>query len=259
MSGLDFLRLLHMPIGMAPRVSFVRQALALLDTLENAFPSQEEEKIAQAKKEAVEIREDLASQGVDTDAFLTYNMQELRVLHRISLPLNARYSALISAVIGIESLVFFQDDVRRRQAGEFIRKRAEGATGEDAVMFDRAEKIIRGGTSEQKMYDILERLAQDAGMSCDTDPRWQTLCDLRRVRNRIVHGAGCLKKENKQAFKAAKRLGFSVLDKVNVDGEKFEMPLGTQIWIERNALNKPVEQALEFIAQACDKHFLPGT
>ena len=60
-----------MPLSMAPRMSFVRQALALLDTLENALPSQEEEKIAQAKQEVMEIREDLASQEVDTDAFLT--------------------------------------------------------------------------------------------------------------------------------------------------------------------------------------------
>ena len=259
MSGLDFLRLLHMPLSMAPRVSFVRQALALLDTLENALPSQEEEKIAQAKKEAVQIRANLEAQRFDVDDFLTDNMQELRALHRISLPLNARYSALISAVIGIESLVYSQDDARRRQAGEFIRKRAEEATAEDAVMFRRAEKIIQGGISGQKVSDTLKRFAQDAGMSCDTDPRWQTFCDLQCVRNRIVHGAGCVKKENTKDFKAAERLGFSVSDKVNVDGEKFEMPLGRQIWIERNALNKPVEQALEFIEQACDKHFLPGT
>ena len=200
MSGLDFLRLLHMPIGMAPRVSFVRQALALLDTLENALPSQEEEKIAQAKREAVEMRENLASQGFDMDDFLTPRMQELRARHRISLPLNARYSALTSAVTGIEALVYFQDDIRCRQAGEFIRKRAEGAPAEDAVMFERAEKIIRGGISGQKVSDTLKRFAQDAGMSCGTDSRWQTFCALQRVRNRIVHGAGCVKKENTKDF-----------------------------------------------------------
>ena len=247
-----------MPFSMAPRMSFVRHALALLDTLENAFPSQEEEKIAQAKQEAMQIGADLEAQEVDTDAFLTRNMRELRARHRISLPLNARYSALTSAVTGIESLVYSQDDERRRQAGEFIRKRAEEAAAEDAVMFRRAEKIIQGGISGQKVSDTLKRFAQDAGMSCGADSRWQTFCDLQCVRNRIVHGAGCVKKENTKDFKAAERLGFSVSDKVNVDGEKFEMPLGTQIWIERNALNKPVEQALEFIEQACDKHFLPG-
>ena len=64
MSGLGFLRLLHMPLSMAPRVSFVRQALALLDTLENALPSQEEEKIAQAKQEAVDTGRIWKSQEV---------------------------------------------------------------------------------------------------------------------------------------------------------------------------------------------------
>ena len=53
-----------MPFSMAPRVSFVRHALALLDTLENALPSQEEEKIAQAKQEAVQIRANLARRGL---------------------------------------------------------------------------------------------------------------------------------------------------------------------------------------------------
>ena len=52
----------------------------------------------------------------------------------------------------------------------------------------------------------------------------------------------------------------AVKEEVEVDGEKFLMPLSQdlpeeQIWIERGALNPPIEQALDFIGKIHDAHF----
>ena len=248
-------------LKMRPRVDFVRRTLDILDESEKNIERLMERKICEAEKLAK-----------DPDRFMFIASpppSTLREEYRVALPLNARYAALISAVAGLEWLVRSLHTAHRDDLSEFVQyEKNKKNSAEDAAAARRFEetreivmqdrRIGQGGVEK-----ALRRLAERADRWEGNNAR-EFFSNLCAVRNAIVHCGGAVKefKPPEKLREAIDRLdGFhAVKEEVEVDGEKFLMPLSQdlpeeQIWIERGALNPPIEQALDFIGEIHNAHF----
>ena len=239
---------------MVPQVDSVRRALDSLDETEKNIRQKETEEIDKEGKHA-EYPKNIPVIPRSPFALL----EEYRVV----LPLHARYTALTSSVIGLELLVHSLHAADYDLA-EFAQHRNNRKYGDgDAAANQRFEEIIKQGRKigRERVEDALRRMGKEWAK---LQQGAENFSDLRTVRHAIVHCGGAVEKFNKpeKLREAINRLpGFhAVEEKVEVDGEEFLMPLSQgppqeQIWIERGALNPPVEQALEFIGKIHDAHF----
>ena len=242
---------------MTPQVDFVRRVLDSLDETEKNIRQKEAEEIDKERKHAEDLKNLLV---------IPRSLSALHEEYRVGLPLPARYAALTSAVTGLELLVHYLHAADYDLA-EFAQHRNNRKYGDgDAAANQRSEevqKIIKRGRNigQGRVEETLRRMGKEWAK---LQQGAENFSDLRAVRHAIVHCGGAVEKYNKpeKLRKAINRLpGFhAVEENVEVDGEEFLMPLSQgppeeQIWIERGALNPPVEQALDFIGKIHDAHF----
>ena len=216
----------HRAFTMGPLMDFIAQALVALDRFESGLQGREKEAIARAKEQREE-NPPPPEEWVAPEA----EEQFLRWQHRVVLPLNARYTALVSAVAGMEWLVVL---LHRKHKGE-------------APEWGRIPKTLKDLAKKGGIWD------KESSQSL-----WEDFRALRIVRNAILHCGGVVEDVgNPKEFRdAAKRLKFCIRSKVEVDGEKEFMPMsGSQLWIERDALEEPVKRALDFIEEVHKAHF----
>ena len=256
--------MLHRAFAMDPRINFVTQALDASDKFESELSKQEQIEIANAKKRREE-------NPVPPEEWVDPETEDfcLRQWHRVVLPLNARYTALVSAVAGMEWLIMLLHGGCHYEVNKFAQKQAKNADAEIAHVFKSMEVIIQTGRSSRgRVSEMLKILADKGGIweKESSQSLWEDFRALHIIRNAIVHCGGrvadvrnCMEFRN-----AVSRLKFRTLTKVEVDGEEFSMPMAgaetwssesEQLWIERGALREPVERVLDFIRDVHKAYF----
>ena len=257
--------MLHRAFNMSPRLDFVSHALAALDKFEADCKEQEIVEIAKAKKRREENPDPT---GEEFD--LADEMAVLRGQHRVDFPLNARYSALVLTVAGMEWLIRLLHQACYREAVSILELQAKTAGAETARAFHFAGLAAqRAGRGQKRVPDILELLAETGGVQQKKSSKaackdFRALCV---VRHAIVHCGGRVEDVNPNALpefrKAAQRLGFRLLKKVEIDGESHRMPMSAlqlwareseQLWIGPDALKPIVEKVLAFIKDLHEVH-----
>ena len=247
----------HRFFSMGPLMDFVAQALVALDRFESGLQGREKEAIARAKEQREE-NPPPPEEWVAPEA----EEQFLRWQHRVVLPLNARYTALVSAVAGMEWLVTLLYRECMREATKFTQERADNANPENAFALKSLGVIIQNVRPEwRRVPETLKNLAQKGGIwgKESSQPLWEDFRALCIVRNAILHCGGVVKDvRNPKEFRdAAERLKFCIRSEMEVDGKKESMPLSrsSQLWIERDALKEPVERARDFIVEVHKAYF----
>ena len=253
----------YMFTTVGPRMDFATQALDVLDKFESGLEGQEREEIAKAE----ELQKE-GSPRIIKSHDPDFEKQLLRRTHRVVLPLNARYTALVSAVAGMEWLVALLHKGCRHQADKFIQAQAKKAGIETVPEFKSAMAIIRSARPGWgRSYETLKDLAKIGGVE-DKKSSLEEFRALYVVRHAIVHCGGRVedvRDSDRNSFRAAvKRLNFRVLTKVEINGEEFDMPMAGahfwgaesgQLWIGRDALREPVKRALDFINEVHKAYF----
>ena len=238
-----------------PRAAFVRRTLDVLDESEKNIRQKEKEETDKAEKRAKDPK---------NLPVISSPLSVLREEYRVILPLHARYAALISAVAGLEWLVSSLHAAHIEDLTEFAQheKNSKYRDGDAAAnqRFEEMQKIIKRDRKigRGRVEETLRRMAKEWAQLREKKRGEEIFSDLRVVRHAIVHCGGAVQEFNDpdKLRKAIDRLDkfYAVAEEVEVDDEKFIMPLSEslpeeQIWIERNALRPLVEQALDFIMQ----------
>ena len=217
-----------------PRAAFIRRTLDVLDEFEKNIRQKEKEETDKAEKRA---------KNPKNLPVISSPLSVLREEYRVILPLHAAHIEDLTEFAQHEKNSKYRDgDAAANQRFEEMQK-----------IIKRDRKIGRG-----RVEETLRRMAKEWAQLREKKRGEEIFSDLRVVRHAIVHCGGAVQEFNDpdKLRKAIDRLDkfYAVAEEVEVDDEKFIMPLSEslpeeQIWIERNALRPLVEQALDFIMQ----------
>ena len=257
---------------MRPHVNFVSHALNFLDECERSIDERKKREDKEAEKLAMENKATTESAGFPADIRLERRMEllNLREQNQVILPLNARYTALVSAVAGMEWLVRSLHAAHRGGMAEFARNEEEKKIGSGeshaARKFAEMRDVVQDWRIRQGgVVDTLKRIAKWANLREEDNAR-EVFADLCVARNAVVHCGGAVEAFNdpRQLRGALGRLnGFRAVSEMKAGkagelGVKFMMPLSEeQIWIERDALRPLAGRALSFILEVHKAHFGP--